>query len=101
MTARGSEEVRTDLEQTKSLDLVLLIQGESVVDPAHHDFNDGQFSSRCRSDQMKKHQEIEISDENSPSRYDEQIALFYVNSDPFGIRVICTIIPRDHISSTP
>jgi hypothetical protein len=84
----GRSEAGTDLEQTKSLDLVLLIQGESVVDPDRHDFDDGQFSSRCRSDQMKKHQEIEISDEYSPSRYDEQVALFYVNPDPFGIRVI-------------
>lgn len=38
----GKEEARTDLEQTKSLDLVLLIQGESVVDPARHDFDDSQ-----------------------------------------------------------
>jgi hypothetical protein len=57
----GRREAGTDLEQTKSLDLVLLVQGESVVDPARHDFDDGQFSSRCRSDQMKKHQEIETS----------------------------------------
>lgn len=42
MTARGRTEARTNLEQTKSLDLVLLIQGESVVDPARHDFDDGQ-----------------------------------------------------------
>ena len=38
----GKREARTDLEQTKSLDLVLLVQGESVIDSARHDFNDGQ-----------------------------------------------------------
>lgn len=63
----GKTEARTDLEQTKSLDLVLLIQGESVVDPARHDFDDGQFSSRHCSDQMKKHQEIETSVETHPA----------------------------------